>query len=109
MRYTAEQHLQMAKLLRQKAMALPAEKSAEVVKQSNLFLALAAAAAKDRGGLDLRGFDFDAMPPDWTAIDRQVAELTSIGADDRKSKLSKYLPELRERIRLFRDSQAGDH
>jgi hypothetical protein len=99
MRYTAEQHLQMAKLLRRKAMGLPAEQSMSAIKQSNLFLALAAAAAEDRGGLDFRSFDFDAVPPDWSEIDRQVANLTSIKIDNRPAELAKYNRELWERIR----------
>jgi hypothetical protein len=99
MRYTAEQHLQMAKLLRQKAMGLPAEQSMSAIKQSNLFLTLAAAAAEDRGGLDFRSFDFDAVPPDWSEIDRQVANLTSIKVDNRAAELAKCNRELWERIR----------
>jgi hypothetical protein len=101
---TAEQHLQMAKLIRQNAMAFPAHKRAQAIKQSNLFLALAADASKDRGGLDLRGFDFDALPPDWSDIDRQIAKLTPIKPDERKSELSRQHAELWERIRLFQDS-----
>jgi hypothetical protein len=97
---TAEQHLQMAKLIRQKAMAFPADKRAQAIEQSNLFLALAADASKDRGGLDLRGFDFDALPPDWSDIDRQIAKLTPIKVDERKSKSSKQHAELWERIRF---------
>jgi hypothetical protein len=105
---TAEQHLQMAKLIRQKAMAFPADKRAQAIEQSNLFLALAADASKDRGGLDLRGFDFDALPPDWSDIDRQIAKLTPIKVDERKSKSSKQHAELWERIRLFQDSHQAD-
>jgi len=105
---TAEQHLQMAKLIRQKAMAFPADKRAQAIEQSNLFLALAADASKDRGGLDLRGFDFDALPPDWSDIDRQIAKLTPIKVDERKSKSSKQHAELWERIRLFQDSHQTD-
>ena len=105
---TAEQHLQMAKLIRQKAMAFPADKRAQAIEQSNLFLALAADASKDRGGLDLRGFDFDALPPDWSDIDRQIAKLTPIKVDERKSKPSKQHAELWERIRMFQDSHQAD-
>jgi hypothetical protein len=108
MRYAAEQHLQMAKLIRQKAMAFPAEKRDEAIKQSNLFLALAAEAAKDRGGLDLRRFDFDAMPPDWSEIDRQMAALAPISVDDRKSRLSQHHRELQARVRMFQKSQSPD-
>ena len=108
MSYTAEQHLQMAKLIRQKAMAFPADKRAEAVKKSNFFLALAARAAKDRGGLDLRGFDFDALPPDWSDIDRQIAKLMPIEVDERTWKLSKRHAELWERIRAFQDSRQAD-
>jgi hypothetical protein len=105
---TAEQHLRMAKLIRQKAMAFPLDKRAQAIKHSNLFLALAADASKDRGGLDLRGFDFDAQPPDWSDIDRQIAKLTPIDVDERKSKASKRHAELWERIRLFQDSDQAD-
>jgi hypothetical protein len=108
MRDTTEQHLQMAKLLRQKAMALSGEACASAIKQSNLFLALATHAAEDRGGLDLSSFDFDTEPPDWSEIDRQVAKLTPIKAHGRKPKLSEHYPELWERIRLLQGSRQAD-
>jgi hypothetical protein len=81
MECTAEQHLQMAKLLRRKAMSLPIGECSSAIKKSNFFLALAAWQSTDRGGLYVADFDFEALVPNWSRIDRRVANLAPIKVD----------------------------
>jgi hypothetical protein len=78
MQYTAELHIAMAKQLREKAKALIEPTRGHAIKQSNGFLACAVLAAKDRGGISTQKFDFNALTPDWTIIDSQIASLAPI-------------------------------
>src|ERR1700730_16691872 len=78
MRRTAEQHLALAKQLREKAQTLPELDRAKAIQHSNSVLALVAFAAKDRGGVSVKGFDFQTLTPDWTVIDEQIARLAPI-------------------------------
>jgi hypothetical protein len=75
MRFLAEQHLAMAKLLREKAASRLDIERPKWIKKSNSLLVCAALAAKERGGLSFCGFDRDSLTPDWNAIDYQIAQL----------------------------------
>ena len=78
MQYTAELHIAMAKQLREKAKSLIEPTRGHAIKQSNGFLACAVLAAKDRARISTREFDFDALTPDWTLINSQIARLAPI-------------------------------
>jgi hypothetical protein len=78
MLFSSEQHLVMAKRLRENANWLGQQDRIGAVKRSNTFVILAVRAAKTRGGIDISHFDFDALKPDWTVIDQQIARLEAI-------------------------------
>jgi hypothetical protein len=71
----SEQHLALAKLLREKAAQAPAPQQEEWIRKSNSFLACAQLAAQDRGGISLEGFAWEALTPDWSLIDGQIGQL----------------------------------
>jgi hypothetical protein len=76
MKFLTEQHLTMAKLLREKAASLTDPTRDRVIKSSNGFLVCAALGARDRGFLSLSGFDWEAVMPDWSFVDEQIGQLT---------------------------------
>jgi hypothetical protein len=71
----SEQHLALAKLLRNKAAAVPYPEQEKWIRKSNSLLACAELAAQDRGGISLEGFAWEAITPDWSLIDRQMSHL----------------------------------
>jgi hypothetical protein len=75
MKFSSEQHLAMAKLLRDMAKSLVEPTRGQAIRRSNAHLACAVLAAKDRGGLSTSGFDFEALSPDWSIIESQIARL----------------------------------
>jgi hypothetical protein len=76
MQFSAEQHLAMAKLVREKAESLGEVERLRAIQQSNSFLVAAVLAARNRGGISRSGFDREALNPNWTDIDEQVRRLT---------------------------------
>ena len=75
MRFSAEQHLAFAKLIREKAASLLSPEREQTIKRSNGFLACVVFAARERGGISFSDFDFEALTPDWTTVDDQIARL----------------------------------
>ena len=75
MQIPSEHHLAMAKLIREMAKSTDEPMRGNAIKHSNSFLALAIAAAEDRGGLSSQGFEFESLSPDWTIIDEQISHL----------------------------------
>jgi hypothetical protein len=71
----SEQHLALAKLLRNRAADVPHPEQETWIRKSNSFVACAQLAAQDRGGISLEGFAWEALTPDWSLIDRQVSRL----------------------------------
>jgi hypothetical protein len=76
--FSAEQHLEMAKLLRKKAGSLGEPARTDAIKRANEFIVCAVLAAKHRGGISTDGFDFDALNPEWAPIDIQTARLDPV-------------------------------
>jgi hypothetical protein len=72
---SSEQHLALAKSVRQKGEGVPCPEQEQWIRKSNSFLACAQLAARDRGGVSLEGFAWEALTPDWSLIDRQVSRL----------------------------------
>jgi len=75
MQFTTEQHLAMAKTLREQAKGADEPGCIRLMKRSNTCLAAAIGAAKGRGEISAIGFDFDSLSPDWAVIDDQIASL----------------------------------
>lgn len=71
----SEQHLALAKLVRNRAADAPPPEQETWIRKSNSFLACAQLAAQDRGGISLEGFAWEVLTPDWSLIDRQVSRL----------------------------------
>ena len=68
----------MAKKIRENADSLPEPARGDAIKTSNTLLASMVLAAKDRGGICLSEFDFEALHPDWSVIEDQIACLSPI-------------------------------
>lgn len=75
MPFSTEQHLAVAKLIRQKAGNRRGSTATRFLKMSNSFVVCARVAAKERGGLLLTGFEWTSLSPDWGAIEQQIARL----------------------------------
>jgi IrrE N-terminal-like domain len=75
---SAEQHVSVAKFVRDNARALAEPARRRAIQISNSFLTCAVLSAKDRGGISLLGFEFEALTPDWTSIDTQIVSLLPI-------------------------------
>lgn len=70
-----EQHLALAKLVRNKGADVPQAEQELWIRKSNSFLVCARMAAAERGGISLEGFAWKALAPDWGDIDEQVRRL----------------------------------
>jgi hypothetical protein len=81
MRFFAEQHVAIAKQLREKAELLPVVEREQRIKASNGFLACAALAVRERGGISLSDFDWEALTPDWNTVDDQISQLKLLHVD----------------------------
>lgn len=75
MRFFPEQHLAMAKLLREQAEPLLGAEREKRIKLSNGFLVCAVHAARERGGISLSDFDWVSLTSDWNAVDDQITRL----------------------------------
>jgi hypothetical protein len=75
MRFFVEQYFAAAKLLREQAELLLGAEREKRIKSSNGFLACAALAARERGGISFSYFDWGSLTPDWNTIDDQIARL----------------------------------
>jgi hypothetical protein len=71
----SEQHLALAKLLRNRAAGVPHPEQETWIRKSNSFVACAQLAARDRGGISLEGFAREALTPVWSFIDEQMSQL----------------------------------
>jgi hypothetical protein len=71
----SEQHLALAKLVRNKGVDAPRSEQEQWIRKSNSFLVCAWMAARDRGDISLEGFAWKALTPDWSFIDEQMSRL----------------------------------
>jgi hypothetical protein len=76
MQFPAEQHLAVAKLLRQKGVNRTGEDRERFIKMSNSFVICAHLSAANQGGVCLDNFDWLALQPDWVVIEKQLATLS---------------------------------
>ena len=76
MQFPAEQHLAVAKLLRQKAVNRTGKDRERFVRMSNSFVICARLSAANRGGICLDSFDWLSLNPDWTSVSQQLARLS---------------------------------
>jgi hypothetical protein len=72
MKFSAEQHISLAKRLRDKARSHNEPIRRQAIERSNSSVTLAMLAAIHRGGITTLGFDFEALSPDWTSIDNKL-------------------------------------
>jgi hypothetical protein len=75
MQFSAKQHLVLAKVIRKNAASLRSPEREQRIKQSNGFLACLSLSAQERGGISLSDFDWEALNPDRTTVDDQIARL----------------------------------
>jgi len=68
MQFLAEQHLAVARLLRQRGRNGPGEDRERLARMSNGFVICARLSAANRGGICLDFFDCLSLNPDWTSI-----------------------------------------
>jgi hypothetical protein len=76
MQFLAEQHLAVAKLLRQKGVNRTGEDRERFVRMSNSFVICARLSAANRGGICLASFDWLSPNPDWTSVEQQLIGLS---------------------------------
>jgi hypothetical protein len=76
MQFLAEQHLAVARLLRQKGRNGSGEDRERFVRMSNSFVICARLSAANRGGICLDSFDWLSLNPDWTSVNQQLARLS---------------------------------
>jgi hypothetical protein len=76
MQFPAEQHLAVAKLLRQKGVNRTGEDRERFVRMSNSFVICARLSAANRGGIRLASFDWLSPNPDWTSVEQQLIRLS---------------------------------
>jgi hypothetical protein len=75
MRFTTEQHLVAAKLVRTNGAAQTGAERELFIRKSNSCVVCVRHMAKDRGGICLDNFDWWSLTPDWSFIDQQVLRL----------------------------------
>jgi hypothetical protein len=78
MSHSTEQHLAVAKLIRENAANGRGAHFERAVRVSNTFLICARLAGKDQGGISLAGFEWASVTPDWSLIDNQIARLAPV-------------------------------
>jgi hypothetical protein len=76
MQFLAEQHLAVAKLLRQKAVNGTGKDRVRFVGTSNGFVNCASLSAVNQGGICLDNFDWLSVSQDWALVERQLAYLS---------------------------------
>jgi hypothetical protein len=76
MQFLAEQHLAVARLLRQKGRNRCGEDRERFVRMSNTFVICARLSAANRGGICLASFDWLSPNPDWTSVEQQLIRLS---------------------------------
>jgi len=76
MHFPAEQHLAVAKLLRQKGVNRTGEDRERFVRMSNSFVVCARLSAANQGGICLDNFDWFSIRPDWALVEQQIACLS---------------------------------
>jgi hypothetical protein len=76
MQFLAEQHLAVARLLRQKGRNVCGEDRERFVRMSNTFVICARLSAANRGGICLASFDWLSPNPDWALVEQQIASLS---------------------------------
>jgi hypothetical protein len=76
MQFPAEQHLAVAKLLRQKGVNRTGEDRERFVRMSNSFVICARLSAANQGGIRLDNFDWLSISPDWALVEQQIACLS---------------------------------
>ena len=76
MQFLAEQHLAVARLLRQKGRNGPGEERERFVTMSNSFVICARLSAANRGGICLASFNWFSLNPDWTSVEQQLIRLS---------------------------------
>ncbi|MDP2355739.1 MAG: hypothetical protein Q8M31_06715 [Beijerinckiaceae bacterium] len=72
----AEQHVALAKLMRDNGARLPGPEQEKWIRKSNSFVVCARLAAEERGGISLKSFAWKTLTPDWSFIDYQISRLT---------------------------------
>jgi hypothetical protein len=75
MQFTVEQHLAIAKVLREHAEGAGEARRERLIKRSNSCVTAAVFAAKNRGAISTAGFGFDLLSPEWSVIDNQISRL----------------------------------
>ena len=85
MKFSTEEHLSMAKLLRRQAALIIGPTREKTIAMSNTFLRLAAKAAKHRGEISILEFDFEGLFPDWAVIDSQIERLKPVNTPPAKA------------------------
>lgn len=75
MKFLAEQHLSAAKMARDNGVRHVGPGRHLFIKISNSLVVCALLAARDRGGISLAGFDWTAVSPNWSFIDKQMQRL----------------------------------
>jgi hypothetical protein len=76
MQFLAEQHLAVARLLRQNGRNGSGEDRERFVRMSNSFVICARLSAANRGGICLASFDWLSLNPDWTSVEQQLIRLS---------------------------------
>jgi hypothetical protein len=92
MRFTAEQHLVAAKLVRKNGAARTGAERELFIKKSNSCVVCVRLMAKERGAICLDNFDWCSLTPDWSVIDEQVRRLEPPHIDG-----PPLVPDLRQR------------
>jgi hypothetical protein len=73
--FLAEQHLAVAKLLRQIGARRTDAERELFIRKSNSFVACVRLTASDRGSICLGDFDWSSLKPDWSVIEKQILRL----------------------------------
>jgi hypothetical protein len=72
MQFLSEQHLAVAKHLRQNGLKQTGFDRDRLVKISNSFVVCVRLSAKDRGGISLDEFEWSSLYPNWSFIEEQL-------------------------------------
>jgi hypothetical protein len=75
MQFRTEQHFVAARLVRSKGAHRTCADRQRFIEMSNTFLMLSRAAATDRGGLCLDGFEWNSIEPNWTIVEERISQL----------------------------------
>ena len=75
MPFLSEQHLAAAKLVRKNGATRAGADRELFIEKSNNFVVCVRLAAKDRGDICLKRFDWSSLTPDWSVIEQQICKL----------------------------------